>query len=152
MCKHTNYFGITITEILIGVIILALVLLPSLTVILSETKAVKATRDHTMAAFYAQLILETARNYQFKYLDADQYSDPNEKQKTFEYALNNTLKTRKINGIKYEIIDASVDPVKSKVDPAAQPSVMLVKFAVAYTGLDGRNHRLDVYTAIGQEE
>lgn len=145
--------GVSIVEILIGIIILALVLIPSLTVILSDTKAVTATRDHTMAAFVAQNILETARNYKFAYLEADQYAGkPDMQQKTFEYALKNQLKERTINGIKYEIKDALVDPVKNALAPNEPPIMVLIKFAVEYKGLDGRNHRLDISTAIAQEE
>ncbi len=145
--------GVSLVEILIGIILLVLVLIPSLTVILSETKAVTGTRDHTMAAFVAQNLIETARNYKFAYLDADQYSgQPDIQQTTFEYALTHQLKEKTINGIKYEVKDARIDPVKNTLAPDEPPILVLFKFAIEYTGTDGRNHRLDLSTAIAQEE
>ncbi|RCK81559.1 MAG: hypothetical protein OZSIB_0693 [Candidatus Ozemobacter sibiricus] len=145
--------GVSLVEILIGLILLALVMIPSLTVILSDTKAVTGTRDHTMAAFVAQNLLETARNYKFAYLDADQYAGkPDIQQTTFEYALTHQLKEKTVNGIKYEVKDARIDPVKNTLAPDEPPILVLVKFAIEYTGADGRNHRLDISTAIAQEE
>ena len=147
--------GMSLVEILIGVVILALVLIPSLSVILSETKAVTGTRDHTQAAFVAQSILETARNYKFAYLEADRYAGKPDVQKTtFEWALKNdpAMKERLINNIKYEVKDAQVEPVKNTLAPGEPPILVLVKFAVEYSGSDRRNHRLDISTALAQEE
>ena len=145
--------GMSMVEIMIGVIILALVLIPSLNVILSETRAVTGTRDHTMAAFVAQNLLETARNYKFAYIEADQYAGKPDIQKTtFEYALTHDLKERTVNRIKYEVKDARIDPVKNTISPGDPPILLLVKFAIEYTGSDQRQHRLDVSTALVKQE
>ena len=50
---------------------MALVLIPALWVLSSNAKTITSTRDHVMAGFMAQRILETMRNYSFDHLDKD---------------------------------------------------------------------------------
>lgn len=145
-------------EIMIGVILLALIIIPSLNVIVSQTQTVTATRDHSQAAFVAQKLQEICRSYSFDLIDADQYTlDPVKQKKTFEWKLKNDdeLKKQVINGIEY-----NVDPDRTRIDPVpnklatsdAAPSIFLFKFSITYTGKDKRGHRLDVSTAIAQRE
>lgn len=153
-----NQSGMSMVEIMIGVILLALIIIPSLNVISSQTQTVTATRDHSQAAFVAQKLQEAMRSYRFNLLDADQYnSDPVMQKKTFEWKLKNAdeLKKHVINGIEYIVDPAltSVDPVKMKnSDPTTPPSAYLVRFSITYKSKDGRNHRLNISTAISQRE
>jgi len=151
--------GMSMVEIMIGVIILALVLIPSLNVIIAETKTVNATRDHTQASFFAQKILESAHTCKFELLEADQYdSDPATQKTTFEYALKNNddIRTETINGIKYEVVnDDNKDKVKyaaDKNDPSVRPNMVFLSFTVKYTGQDKQNHTLDIHTAISKRQ
>lgn len=150
--------GMSMVEIMIGVIILALVLIPSLNVIISETKTVNATRDHTQASFFAQKILESAHACKFDLLDADQYDDDPVTQKTtFEYALENNddFRTDTINGIKYEVVKTNDDQVKfaaDKNDPDVKPSMVFLSFTVKYIGQDKSPHTLDIHTAISRRQ
>ena len=73
--------GVSMVEIMIGVFLLALILIPSLNVVISQTQTVTKTRDHSQAAFLAQKIFETAHSFSFRLLDADQYNNDAEKQK-----------------------------------------------------------------------
>lgn len=150
--------GMSMIEIMIGVILLALIVVPSLNVIISQTQTVTATRDHSQAAFVAQKIQEICRSYSFDMIEADQYSsEPATQQKTFEWKLKNNDELRKhvINGIEYII-----DPTKTLVDPVPDqfltgnpaPTVYLVRFSITYIGKDKRSHRLDISTAIAQRE
>ena len=150
--------GMSMVEIMIGVILLALIVVPSLNVIISQTQTVTATRDHSQAAFVAQKIQETCRSYSFDMIEAEQYaSDAARQKKTFEWKLKNDDELRKqvINGIEY-----IVDPDKTAIDPAPNqfatgnpaPTVYLFKFSITYVGKDKRDHRLDIATAIAQRE
>ena len=142
-------------EVLIGAVILALILIPSLNVIISETRTVTATRDHTQAVFVAQRVIETARTYRFEQLDKDKpglsSTDTNQ---TLEYQmLNDPAKNRTtINGIEYKVVDFKIEGVRNKVDGNASPTLALVSFGVDYLGKDGRAHRLDIATALTQQE
>ncbi|MDD3145933.1 MAG: hypothetical protein PHD82_01415 [Candidatus Riflebacteria bacterium] len=150
--------GMSMIEIMIGVILLALIVVPSLNVIVSQTRTVTATRDHSQAAFVAQKVQEICRSYSFDMIEADQYSsDAATQQKTFEWKLKNSDELRKhvINGIEYTIDPAStmIDAVPDQFatgNPA--PTVYLLKFSVVYTGKDKRSHRLDISTAVAQRE
>jgi len=151
--------GMSMVEVMIGVIILALVLIPSMNVIISETKTVNATRDHTQASFFAQKILESAHACKFDLLDADQYNDDPVTQKTtFEYALKNNeeFRTETINGIKYEVVkkmdDDLVKFAADKNDPAVRPNMVFLSFTVKYTGQDKNSHTLDIHTAINRRQ
>ncbi len=150
--------GMSMVEIMIGVIILALVLIPSLNVIISETKIVNATRDHTQASFFAQKILESAHACNFDLLDANQYKDDPATQKTtFEYALQNNedFRTETINGIKYEVVKKDDDLVKyaaDKNDPDVRPNMVFLSFTVKYIGQDKNPHTLDIHTAINRRQ
>lgn len=142
-------------EVLIGIIILALILIPSLNVIISETRTVTATRDHTQAVFVAQKTLENARTCPFSQLDKDRAGlSSTEVNQTFEYQmLNDTAKNRTtINGIEYRIVDFKIEGVKNKLDANAVPALVLISFGVDYTGKDARGHRLDITSALTQQE
>ena len=142
-------------EVMIGVILLALIVIPSLNVIGTKTKTVTATRDHSQAAFVAQKIQETARAFKFALLEADQYSSEPQKQKTtFEWKLKNDDDYRKhsLNGIDYQIEEVAVDAVENKLDSTQASNLCLFKFAVKYTGKDRREHVLRINTAISRRE
>ncbi|HOT26838.1 MAG TPA: hypothetical protein PLU72_01540 [Candidatus Ozemobacteraceae bacterium] len=155
---HSDRLGMSMVEVMIGVIILALVLIPSLNVIISETKTVNATRDHTQASFFAQKILESAHACKFDLLDADQYDhDPATQKTTFEYMLKNNedFRTETINGIKYEVVKTDKDQVKyaaDKNDPDIRPNMVFLSFTVKYTGQDKNTHTLDIHTAINKRQ
>jgi hypothetical protein len=148
---------VTLIEILTGAIILALVLIPSLYVLISNTSTISSTRDHVMAAFWAQRILEIARTYPFDKLDMDQFPVGDVRRKdTLEYDMiaDDATKDRiplgeQINHIKYFLEDVKVGYVKTKSDPAANAKLCLISFTVKYTGLDQRTHKFDVHTAVG---
>jgi len=149
--------GMSMVEIMIGVILLALIVVPSLNVIVSQTQTVTATRDHSSAAFVAQKVQEICRSFKFDMLDADQYSDEAKKKKTFEWKIKNDDEYRKhpINGIDYLIVpeETAIDPVLTDAaGPGSIPNVYVFKFTIAYEGKDKRNHRLSVSTAISQRE
>lgn len=150
--------GMSMVEIMIGVIILALVLIPSLNVIVSETKTVNATRDHTQASFFAQKILESAHACKFDLLDANQYDhDPATQKTTFEYMLKNNedFRTETINGIRYEVVKTDKDQVKyaaDKNDPDVRPNMVFLSFTVKYTGQDKNTHTLDIHTTINKRQ
>lgn len=147
--------GVSMIEVLIGVIILALILIPSLNAIISQTRTVTATRDHTQAVFVAQRVLETARTYRFEQLDKERTGiTPAEANLTLEHLMQTdaTKNRSMINGIEYKIVDFKVEGVKNKVDPSAVPTLVLVSFGVDYLGKDNRGHRLDITTALTQQE
>ncbi len=148
----------SMVEIMIGVVLLALIIIPSLNVISSQTQTVTATRDHSQAAFVAQKIQEILRSYNFRLIEADQYSaEPEKQKKTFEWKIKNDdeLRKHKINGIDYLI-----DPAQTRVDPVInslegtdqQPTAYLVAFVINYKAKDGRQHRLNISTAISMRE
>ena len=143
---------------MIGVLLLALILVPSLNVVISQTQTVTATRDHSQAAFLADKILETARSFPFKMLDSDRYeSNADEYKKTFEYKLWNDsdFNTYKINNITYTISSdkdyTSIDAISVK-DAASDelPNLYAFKCRILYKGKDGRDHHLDVHTILSQ--
>lgn len=108
----SNKKGMSLVEIMLGVILLTLIIVPALNVINSKSKAVTATRDHSQAAFIAQKIQETARAFRFDLLDADQYAgDEITRKKTFEWKTQNLEQYRvhNLNGIKYEITDLKIE-------------------------------------------
>ncbi|MBR4329616.1 MAG: hypothetical protein IKP71_07160, partial [Candidatus Riflebacteria bacterium] len=65
----TNKKAVSMVEIMIGVLLLALILIPSLNVIIGQTQTVTATRDHAQAAFIAEKVIEIARSYPFDMLE-----------------------------------------------------------------------------------
>lgn len=151
-----NKKAVSLLEIMIGVLLLALILVPSLNVVISQTQTVTATRDHSQAAFLADKILETARSFPFNLLDSDRYeSNADEYKKTFEYKLWNDEKynTYEINNIKYTISTdkdyTSIDSISNKGAATDElPKLYAFKFRINYTGKDGREHHLDVHTAL----
>ncbi|MBF0502516.1 MAG: prepilin-type N-terminal cleavage/methylation domain-containing protein [Candidatus Riflebacteria bacterium] len=150
-----NRTGMSLIEVMIGVIILALVLIPSLNVIVSETRTVTATRDHLSAVFVGQRVLETARTFRYDFLDADRYTAGSAEQKrTLEWQMINDPAKNKmtVNGIDFKVSDFKIEPVKNKNDPSAAPIMVLMSYTIDYIGKDSHNHRLDVTTALARQE
>ena len=153
---NINKKAVSMVEIMIGVMLLALILIPSLNVIIGQTHTVTATRDHAQAAFLAEKIIETAKSYPFNMLEEERYKDKQDKQKnTLEYRLKNEEKynTFVVNGITYKIDpkQTSVDEIKTKnAAKDAIPNVYAFKFSIVYEGKDGREHHLDVHTILAQ--
>lgn len=153
-----NKNGMSMVEIMIGVVLLALILLPSLNVIIGKTQTVSSTRDHAQAALVAQRLQEICRSYSFNMIEADQYKSDNlNEEKTFEWKLLNTPELNEItlNGITYKVVqeNTSIDPVKTSLTTEDSfPSVYLFKLELKYIGKDGRDHFLNISTAIAQRE
>lgn len=149
--------GMSMVEIMIGVILLALIIVPSLNVIVSQTRTVTATRDHAQAAMLAQKIQEICRSYKFNLISAAPYTnDISMQQRTFEWRLKNLDEMNKylINGVEYR-----VDPASIKIAAAENaneteqiPILYMLSFSIDYTGKDNRSHRLDIATAIAKRE
>lgn len=146
--------GLSMVEIMIGVIILALAVIPSLNVIFSETKTVVATRDYSQAAFIGQQIMEKARSYSFRFLDQDDTTlSTDEKNRTLEYRMQNEAaeNTIPINGVTYTIEEFKVTPVPKKGDANFKP-IVLVSYKIRFKGKDNKNHELEINTAISKQE
>ncbi|MBI3038655.1 hypothetical protein HYY75_06350 [bacterium] len=147
--------GMSMIEILIGVVILSLVLIPSMNVLSSGTQTVLSTRDHEQATFFAQQILEKLRSYPFEYLDKDRFpANSAESKKTFEYEMekDQNKNTRKINEIIYSVKSFKIIEVQHKADLNVQPSLALVSFFIEYTTKDGKPHSVEFNTAVSQQE
>ncbi|GAB4275290.1 MAG: hypothetical protein Kow0029_16260 [Candidatus Rifleibacteriota bacterium] len=152
-----NKYGMSMVEIIIGVILLALIVVPSLNVINTKTQTVTATRDHAQAAFVAQKIQEMARAFKFEFIEADRYaSNPELQRRTFEWKLKNDeeFKKHNLNGIDYNIEDVAIDPVLNSEDPDPDqiPIVYLLQFTIRYHGKDNRDHEMSINTAISQRD
>lgn len=156
MRKTTS--AMSMIEIMIGVVLLSLIIVPSLQVIVSQTKTVTATRDHSSAAFVAQKVQELCRSFQFDMIEAEQYSADADKQKqTFEWRLKNDDQYRKhvINAIEYQILpdETRIDPLIGAHDGANTPPVTLAfHFTIKYVSKDGRDHRLEISTVITRRD
>ncbi len=152
----TNRSAMSLIEIMIGVILLALIVVPSLRVLIGQTKTVTATRDHSSAAFVAQKVQELCRSFKFDMIEADQYSADTDKQKkTFEWKLqkDDDYKKHVVNGIVYNIVNSRIDPIKGVHDePNTMPIAVAFRFAIEYTGKDQREHCLEISTVITRRE
>ncbi len=154
-----NKKAVSMVEIMIGVLLLALILIPSLNVIIGQTQTVTATRDHAQAAFIAEKVIEIARSYPFDMLDEERHQNDNDaskKEKTFEYRVKNKeeYNTFVVNGITYKIDPKSVfvDPINAKdVDKNAIPNIYAIVYSIQYVGKDGRDHHLDIHTVLAQK-
>lgn len=134
--KCTMVRGFTLTEIMVGVVIMAIILFPALMVIMNESRVVTGTRDHSQAAFIAQNLVETARTYKFESLGSfvDEYKD-----RTYPY-----------NGIEYTVNDLAIAEIKpASID---QVAAFKLSFSVRYTSREGRAMSLDLGTIIGRHE
>ncbi len=144
----------SLIEITIGVIILALVLIPAMNVITGGTKSVISTRDHVQAVFISQQIIERLRTYPFKFLDEDHPGLTSaEKAKTFESEMKNLnqYKQYNVNNILYEIKNFDIKEAAHQ-NVNVQKSFALVSFEIEYVGKDGKRHGLDFHTAVAQME
>ena len=147
--------GLSMIEVMIGVILLALIIVPSLNVIMSQTQTVAGTREHTQAALLAQKIQEIARSYRFDLISMQQYNDdPDKQQKTFEWRVNNTdeLKKHVINNIEYTIENLNIEPAENMYESEQIPVLYMISFDINYTGSNGKEHRLNIATAISKRE
>ncbi len=145
-------------EIMVGVLLLALILLPSLKVIIGKTRTVTSTRDHAQAALVAQNLVEMCRSYSFEHIKPYNLksTDPLV-EKTFEWKLLNSsdLNETIINDIVYKVdlSKTSIDPIESKVISSdAPPSSYLFRVTLNYTSKDGKNHSFTLSTVISQRE
>ncbi len=127
----------TLTEIMVGVFIMAIILFPSLMVIMNESKAITGTRDHSQAAFIGHTLIETARAYTFENLGAF----PTEFQD----------RTYTFNGIEYSVKDLELAKITPSGD-SSQTSAFRMRFSIRYTSREGRNMSLDLATIIGRHE
>ena len=152
----TNKKAVSMVEIMIGVLLLALILIPSLNVIIGQTQTVTATRDHAQAAFLAEKIIETARSYPFDMLEEERHNDDtSKKENTFEYRIKNKeeYNTFVVNGLTYKIDPKSVfiDQIKTKnAAKDAIPNIYAIKYTIQYVGKDGKDHHLDIHTILAQ--
>jgi len=147
--------GMSLIEIAIGVIILALVLIPAMNVISVGSKSVISTRDHTQAVFVAQRLMEKARTYPFKFLDEDHAGlTSEEKQKTLEYEVKNKESENHflINGIHFYVKNFNIKEVENKLNNQAAKSLALISFDIEFKAQDGKNHALEFHSAIAQQE
>lgn len=157
MTMNRNNSGMSMVEIMIGVILLALIIVPSLNVIISQTRTVTATRDHAQAAMLAQKIQEICRSYKFDLISAAPHAgDIAMQQRTFEWRLKNLDEMNKyvINGIEYRVDPASVKITAAEnANETEQIAILyLFSFSIDYTGNDNRDHRLDIATAVAKRE
>ncbi len=161
--KLSTRFGMSIVEVCIGVILLALILIPSMNVLSHGTATVTATRDHLEAVYMAQRVMEAARTYDFNFLAESQQSTQAEKQKTFEYDAKNDDNTNpldrvkqkeQINGVVYEIDKDSfkIEQVTNRSDTNAKVPVVVYRFSIVYKSRDGKNHELPVSAAISRRQ
>jgi len=158
----------SIVETLVGIIILALVLIPGLNVLISGTKSIRATRDHVLAAYFAHRALETVRSYPFDSLVRQQWPDGSieaemtlqsdmegKKGGTTGFSLTEKLKAyEQINWVIYEVVNPKIE-LCSTDGPARKPSEALfakISFQVRFTTPDGRIQTLDVATARARGE
>jgi len=139
---RTSRAAFSLTEIMVGVAIMAIVIFPVLHVILSETKVVTGTREHSQAAFLGQRILETARTYNFAKLDAfvTEYSGK-------EFNVNETK--YKVEGMDLVNIQTT-DP--TPVDDKDKIAAKRLKFSIKYTTRDNNHLSLDLATIIARHE
>lgn len=160
--KSFHRLGMSIVEVCIGVILLALILIPSMNVLSHGTATVTATRDHLEAVYMAQRVMEAARTYDFNFLAISQQSGSAEQQKTFEYdakndsadPLDRVKQKEVINGITYEIETATfaIQQGKNRSDANANVPVVAYRFSIVYTSRDGKKHELPVSAAISRRQ
>ena len=151
--------AVSLVEVMIGVFLLALILVPSLNVVISQTQTVTSTRDHSQAAFLADKILETAKAWNFNMLDEDRFTSEDTKKKTLEYRLrdenDSEYNTYPLNGITYSISSdknyTSIDPITAiNANPDDLPVSYAFKYRIEYIGKDVRDHHLDIHTILSQ--
>lgn len=149
--------GVTMVEIMIGIILLSLMILPSLNVIFSHTQSVTLTRDHAQAAVVAQSILEMCRSFRFPLIpDPGTSASLTDRQRTFEYRLKEVESYNKhvMNGIEY-IVDptsVSVEPSKNIKEPSQLPVLYFIKFNITYKDSNGKSNVFETASAISKRE
>lgn len=148
--------GVTMIEIAVGVIILALILIPAMNVISGETKAVVSTKDYAQAVFIAQQVMEKARTFPFEALDMDRDGlSTQAKEITYEFLVKNKdeYNAFNVNGLLYKVNNFDIRELGSKFDsdPKARKAVALLAFEVEFTGKDKKKHVMEFHTAISQQ-
>ena len=121
---------------MVGLVIMAVVLFPTLSAIMSETKTVTGTREHSQAAFLGQRIIETARTYNFEKLS--------------EFVTEYQNKIFKFNQVEYKVENLVLADVKTK-DPPDKIAAKMVTFSLKYTS-QRHDMSLDLRTVIGRHE
>lgn len=125
------------TEVMLGILIMAVVIFPSLTVIMNETKAITGTREHTQAAFIAQRVLEAARTYKFDNLE--------------QFGTEHQAKTFTVNKIDYLVQNLLLEEITT-TDPPDKIAARKLSFSVQYKTREGRESKLDIATIIARHD
>jgi len=138
MMPYTAYkrSGFSLTELMIGVFIMAIVLFPTLTAIMGESKTVTGTREHSQAAFLGQRIIETARTYNFEKLN--------------DFASEYQAKSFTFNGVVYQIQNLLLSDIKTK-DPPDKIAARKLTFSLKFTS-QKHDMSLDLVTVIARHE
>ena len=153
--------GMSIIEVLIGVIILALILIPAMSVISHGTQTVSATREHLEAVYMAQRVIEIGRTFDFQHLAKAQHTAAAEQKLTFEYdagfddntdPLDRVKQKEQINGVIYEIKDFKIEQLSDRNTTTNKVPMMVYSFAIEYLSRDKKPHRLDASSAIVRKE
>ena len=150
------HLAMSMVEVMVGIVLLSLIVIPSLQVIVGETRTVTSTRDNVMASTVAQQIMEKARTFQFSLQAEDDYSKPSDlpmRKRTYEWQLKNLPSENqiKINNVLFKIKEVRIDPIGNKHDPNSQKILNLFSFAVEYSPGGGEVHSLDVETALPRQ-
>lgn len=128
--------GFSLTEIMVGVFIMAIVLFPTLLGISRESSTVTGTREHSEAAYLGQRIIETARTYNFERLS--------------EFASEYQAKSFKVNGVEYKVDSLLLSDVKAK-DPDGKVAAKKLTFSLKYSS-QKHDLSLDLVTVIARHE
>lgn len=134
---QTDRFGVTLTEVMVGVLIMAIIIFPSLGVIMNETKVITGTREHTQAAFLAERIIEVARSYNFEKLD--------------QFGSEYQAKDFEMNKVTYRVETCVFTDVKT-TDPADNIVAKKLSLVVTYSLKSGKEQKLDVSTIIARHD
>jgi len=152
----------SMVEVMIGLLLLALLLVPSLNAINNQFKMVNATREHIQAAFVAQKVIEMFRAHSFR-LISEAKADESEKSETFEHKLKNDdfYKKHVLNNVVYEVVTDSVKILPVWTSEAAEnegknsakkPNAYVFQFEIKYEDSRNKIHTLPVTTALTRRE
>jgi prepilin-type N-terminal cleavage/methylation domain-containing protein len=118
--------GFSLTEIMIGVLIMAVAILPAIMVITSESRTVTGTREHSQAAYLGQRIIETARTFHFDKLP--------------EFASEYQAKSFTFHGVRYQVEGLTLTDIRTN-DPVDVVAARKLSFSLKFTS---RNHDLSL--------
>ncbi len=151
-------YGFSMVEIAVGVIILALVMIPAFNVISGGAKTVVSTKDQNQAVFIAQQVMERARSFPFDSLAFDHDGLSNEaKLRTFEHEMKNNpeFNSFNINGINYRVVNLDIKEIGSKFskNKEGKKSSALISFEVEYEGKNRqKRHSLEFHSVLAKQE